>query len=127
MLLNVTLKARAPLRHVTVEIPLPAGAFPVEPASPGGPLAGAPGTPPGPDDLAARSAWWVSHAQGRPDQVILHADNLGPGDHQTTIALRAGTPGRYQLPSARAFSTYMPDIETRTPSGTLVVVPQGPP
>jgi uncharacterized protein YfaS (alpha-2-macroglobulin family) len=109
--MTVSLKSRAPLRHVTVEVPLPAGVTPTQTSDETSPVA------PG---------WWVSHEERHTDRVLLFADDVGPGEHQHTVTLRATAPGRYDLPPARASSVYHPDIETLTPEGTFVVGPSAP-
>jgi uncharacterized protein YfaS (alpha-2-macroglobulin family) len=110
---DLTLKTRAPLSYVAIDVPVPAGLEPIL------------------DDLgqghgASRledhdNGVLVSHEERRPDRVLVFIDHLPAGEHRHTIQLRATSPGDFALPPARAEAMYAPEIYGRTSSARLSV------
>lgn len=110
---DLTLKTRAPLSYVAIDVPVPAGLEPIL------------------DDLglghgASRlrghgNSVLVSHEDRRPDRVLVFIDHLPAGEHRHTIQLRATSPGDFALPPARAEAMYAPEIYGRTSSARLSI------
>ena len=111
MAMDITLTARSRVRHVAVNLPIPAGLEPIN-LSLGGPKV---------LPLGGRRGWFVSHEELHPDRALVFADDLSPGTHHHTVYLRATTPGTYDMPAARAEAMYAPEIFSRAPGRTLVV------
>jgi len=109
---DLTLRNRAPLSYVAIEVPVPAGLEPVLDNL---------GKGHGASGLAGEGGSITSHEERRPDRVLLFIDQLSAGEHRHTVALRAITPGEFALPPARAEAMYMPEIYGRTTGARLVV------
>ncbi len=109
---DLTLKNRAPLSYVAVEVPVPAGLEPVLDNL---------GKGHGVSRLGSEDSGLTSHEERHPDRVLLFIDHLSPGEHRHTVALRAITPGDYALPPARAEAMYMPEIYGRSTGARLTV------
>jgi uncharacterized protein YfaS (alpha-2-macroglobulin family) len=109
---DITIKNRAQLSYVVVNVPVPAGLEPVQENLGAGHAASA---------LLGTRDYWVSHQESRRDRVLVFADSLAPGIHTHTIQLRATTPGQYQLPPARAEAMYTPEVYGYSEGGNLVV------
>jgi alpha-2-macroglobulin len=52
---------------------------------------------------------------------VLFADPVAPGIHQTTVFLRATTPGDYVMPAGHAEMMYYPEVYGRTTARRLSV------
>jgi uncharacterized protein YfaS (alpha-2-macroglobulin family) len=108
---DLTLKTRAPVSYVAIDVPVPAGLEPIL------------------DDLgqghgASRlgdhgNGVLVSHEERHPDRVLVFIDHLPAGEHRHTIQLRATSLGDFALPPARAEAMYAPEIYGRTSSSRL--------
>jgi uncharacterized protein YfaS (alpha-2-macroglobulin family) len=111
--LVVELGSDTPQHFVAVEVPLPAGLQAIDVGLGAGASARAlPG---------ARSSRHLSHAELRPDRVVLFFDELPPGQTTHTISVVATTPGRYALPAAVAEAMYEPETRARTAAAELVI------
>lgn len=110
--IDVVLEVPAALDHVAVEIPLPAGLEAVDLDIGKGRAA---------MKLAGQRGWWVSHQELHRDRALVFANHLQPGVHQTTIFLRATTPGEYVMPAGTAAMMYYPEIYGRTTARRLTV------
>jgi uncharacterized protein YfaS (alpha-2-macroglobulin family) len=109
---DLTLKNRAPLSYVAIEVPVPAGLEPVLDNL---------GKGHGASRLASVGGQLTSHEERHPDRALLFIDRLSPGEHRHTVQLRAITPGEFALPPARAEAMYMPEIYGRTSGARLTV------
>jgi uncharacterized protein YfaS (alpha-2-macroglobulin family) len=113
---DLTLRNRAPLSYVAIEVPVPAGLEPVLDNL---------GRGHGASRLASEGTRLTSHEERHPDRVLLFIDQLSAGEHGHTVQLRAITPGEFALPPARAEAMYMPEIYGRT-TGTRLTVSTAP-
>ena len=109
---DLTLRNRAPLSYVAIEVPVPAGLEPVLDNL---------GRGHGASRLASEGGAMTSHEERHPDRVLLFIDQLSAGEHRHTVQLRAITPGEFALPPARAEAMYMPEIYGRTTGSRLTV------
>ena len=109
---DLTLRNRAPLSYVAIEVPVPAGLEPVLDNL---------GKGHGASRLDSEGGRMTSHEERHPDRVLLFIDQLSPGEHRHTVQLRAITPGEFSLPPARAEAMYMPEIYGRS-TGTRLTV-----
>jgi uncharacterized protein YfaS (alpha-2-macroglobulin family) len=109
---DLTLKNRAPLSYVAIEVPVPAALEPVLDNL---------GRGHGASGLGSEGGQLTSHEERHPDRVLLFIDQLSAGEHRHTVQLRAITPGEYALPPARAEAMYMPEIYGRTTGARLTV------
>ncbi len=109
---DLTLRNRAPLSYVAIEVPVPAGLEPVLDNL---------GKGHGASSLDSEGFQLTSHEERHPDRVLLFIDQLSAGEHRHTVQLRAITPGEYALPPARAQAMYMPEIYGRTTGARLTV------
>jgi uncharacterized protein YfaS (alpha-2-macroglobulin family) len=108
---DLTLKTRAPLGFVAVEVPLPGGLEPV-----------LDNLGKGHDASRLGSGYRITTYEERlPDRVRLFFDRLNAGEHQITVELRATTPGDFALPPARAEAMYMPEVYGRSTGGRVTV------
>jgi len=103
--MDVTIRVDAATRWIAVDLPLPPGLETVDITLGKGQRA---------RRLAGGRGGWVSHEELRRDRAVLFADALGPGTHETTVFLRATTPGRYEMPPAVAHAMYTPEIRGHT-------------
>lgn len=109
---DLELQTASELSFVAFEVPLPAGVEGINTALGHGTAAtGALGGP----------ASWVTHEEIRADRVMIYADTIPPGKHQTTILVRATTPGTFTWPATRAEMMYYPEVYGHTASSQLVV------
>ena len=112
---DLTLRNRAPLSYVAIEVPVPAGLEPVLDNL---------GKGHGASRLAREGGGlgsMTSHEERHPDRVLLFIDHLSAGEHMQTVQLRAITPGEFALPPARAEAMYMPEIYGRSTGDRLTV------
>lgn len=108
--LDLMLHTASPLRYVVTDVPLPAGLEGINPELTGELL-----------PLPGHRGPFVSHQEARRDRFVVFADTLPPGSSLHTVYVRATTPGRYQLPPARAEAMYAPEVYGRS-SGMRVIV-----
>lgn len=109
---KLRLQSASPLTYVAIEVPLPAGLEGITSTL---------GRGHGALRALGERAHWVSHQEVRADRVLVYADEIPPGNHETTILVRATTPGTFTWPSARAEMMYYPEIYGRTAPSRLVV------
>jgi alpha-2-macroglobulin len=110
--IDLELEVHSALDHIAVEIPLPAGLEAVDVELGKGTKAMM---------LAGHRGAWVSHQELHRDRALVFADHLEPGRHQTTVFLRATTPGDYVMPAAAAEQMYYPEVYGRTTARRLLV------
>jgi uncharacterized protein YfaS (alpha-2-macroglobulin family) len=80
------------------------------------------GNPGGAPDFA-RGYWTpFDHVERRDDRLVLFADRLPAGIHETSFVARATLPGRFVSRPARAEEMYAPEVFGRSDGGTFVVV-----
>jgi uncharacterized protein YfaS (alpha-2-macroglobulin family) len=71
----------------------------------------------------ARGYWTpFDHVERRDDRLVLFADRLPAGIHETSFVARATVPGRFVSRPARAEEMYAPEVFGRSDGGTFVVV-----
>jgi len=92
-------------RYVAVEVPLPPGLEAVDTSLGKGGRARV---------LAGGRGGWVSHEELRRDKAVIFADLLSPGEHHTTVFLRAIAAGTYDMPPAEAHAMYTPELRGNT-------------
>ena len=112
MVFDLTLRNRAPLSYVAIEVPVPAGLEPVLDNL---------GKGHGASRLASEGGRMTGHEERHTDRVLRFIDQLSAGEHRHTVELRAITPGEYALPPARAEAKHMPEIHGRTTGARLTV------
>jgi uncharacterized protein YfaS (alpha-2-macroglobulin family) len=109
--MDISVKARTRIRHVAINLPIPAGLEPVNLS-----LGGAKVLP-----LSGQRSSSVSHEELHPDRALVFIDDLLPGTHRHTVYLRATTPGTYDMPAGRAEAMYAPETFGRTPGRRIAV------
>ena len=103
---DVILKARMPLEHVAVEVPLPAGLEAVDPRFPSDAL----GIP----AAAVRHAdLFVAHSELLPEKTLLFLRHVSAGEMRYTFFIRALVPGLYGVPGPRVQAMYAPEVRGR--------------
>jgi uncharacterized protein YfaS (alpha-2-macroglobulin family) len=71
----------------------------------------------------ARGYWTpFNHTERRDDRLVLFADRLPAGIHETSFVARATTPGHFVSRPARAEEMYAPEVFGRSDGGVFVVV-----
>jgi uncharacterized protein YfaS (alpha-2-macroglobulin family) len=106
--MDLTVTTNDAMSHVAIDIPLPAGLEAVDTSIGAGRSAMVmEGTTDG---------HWVSHRELRAERTLIFADRLAPGEHRSTVYLRAITPGRYGMPPAHAEAMYYPEVQGNTGS-----------
>lgn len=110
--IDIDLKTSSTLNYAAITVPLPGGLEPVH-LDLGAGRAAIKGQ--------GSRAWWVSHQEQRPETVTIYADTLPPGDHHTTVFVRATSPGRFEWPSATAEMMYAPEVYGRTDPAVIEV------
>jgi len=110
--MDLSLRSDSRVRHVVLDVPLPAGLEGVSRSL---------GRGRGAAVLAGHRGWWVSHEEQRPDRVVIFADDLPPGTHTHTIDLRATSRGHFSFPPATAAAMYTPEVHGRTAGAELDV------
>ncbi|MBP7149399.1 MAG: alpha-2-macroglobulin [Acidobacteria bacterium] len=131
-LVRVKIRVAAPAeRHyVAISVPLPAGLEPLDTSLATSarppvrePDEGGEGGETGEDEVIY-GFWspWV-HTELHDDRVVLFADELPAGVHETYVIARATTPGEFVLPAAQAEEMYAPEVFGRTAAARLVVEP----
>ncbi len=103
-------------RDVAVEVPVPAGLEIVDTS-----LASTASAQEPPDFGQGFWSPW-SHVERRDDRLLLFADELPPGIHETSFVARATTPGRFLSRPAQAEEMYAPEVFGRSDGGTFEVV-----
>ena len=109
---DITVRSEVRVRHVVVDVPLPAGLEGVSHTLGVGRSA---------QVLAGQRGWWVSYEEQRPDRLLVFADDLPPGTHTHTLDLRATSGGRFSFPPAQAEAMYIPEVYGRSVGATLEV------
>ncbi len=92
-------------RYVAIDVPLPPGLEAVDTSLGKGGRARV---------LSGGRSQWVSHQELRRDKAVIFADALSPGEHTTTVFLRAIAAGSYDLPPAEAHAMYAPELRGNT-------------
>jgi hypothetical protein len=92
-------------RYVAIEVPLPPGLEAVDTSLGKGGRARV---------IAGGRGGWVSHEELRRDKAVIFADLLSPGEHRTTVFLRAIAAGTYDMPPAVVHAMYMPELNGNT-------------
>lgn len=110
--MDITITAEARVRYLAIDIPLPSGLEGVSRTLGRGRNAAT---------LGGSRGWWATHEEQRADRVVIFADDLQPGDHHTTVDLRATSRGQFSLPPVHAEAMYMPEVYGRTEGGALEV------
>ncbi|HET8732841.1 MAG TPA: hypothetical protein VFM45_03605, partial [Anaeromyxobacteraceae bacterium] len=106
---------------VAVEVPVPAGLEIVD-----GTLATSASTA---AEAGFESSYWTpfNHRERRDDRMLLFADRLPPGVHETSFVARATTPGTWLSRPAQAEEMYAPEVFGRSDGGTFRVLdPEAP-
>jgi uncharacterized protein YfaS (alpha-2-macroglobulin family) len=132
-------------RDVAVEVPVPAGLEIVDTSlatTAGLPrvrgVPGQDGDAPEPDDGDGGDAsggppdfgrgYWspFNHVERRDERVVLFADQLPAGVHETSLVARASTPGQFVSRPAQAEEMYAPEVFGRSEGGTFTVLEPAP-
>ena len=74
--------------------------------------------------IAGSQGWWVSHQELRRDRAVIFADALRPGEHRTTIFLRAIAAGSFEMPPAEAHAMYTPELRGNTARARVDIAPR---
>jgi hypothetical protein len=131
-------------RDVAVEVPVPAGMEIVDTSLastaglPRARGAGGAGDDAGYDDDGGEGTggppdfgrgYWTpfNHVERRDERVVLFADELPAGVHETTLVARATTPGQFVSRPAHAEEMYAPEVFGRSEGGTFTVLDPAPP
>ena len=119
-------------RFVALDVPLPAGLEAVDASlASSARLPTVAGGDEGSDDDEegggeGEEGWYwspFSHTELRDDRVVLFSDELPPGVHAATVAVRATTPGSFVLRPATAEEMYAPEVSGRSTGGSFEVLP----
>lgn len=113
--MDVVLTVDRSQRYVAVEVPLPPGLEAVDTSLGKGGRARV---------IAGGRGSWVSHQELRKDKAVIFADLLGPGEHRTTVFLRAIAAGSYEMPPAEAHAMYTPELRGNTARSKVDVAPR---
>ncbi len=92
-------------RYVAIDVPLPPGLEAVDTSLGKGGRARV---------ISGSQGWWVSHQELRRDRAVIFADALRPGEHRTTIFLRAIAAGSYEMHPAEVHAMYTPELRGNT-------------
>jgi hypothetical protein len=112
VMLDLVIENRTLQSYVAIDVPLPAGLEALQRDLGRGQAA---------QMLHGARGAFVSHEELRPDRVLVFADELPPGTHRHSVALRATTKGIYALPPALAQAMYTPEVYGRS-AGNMVEV-----
>jgi alpha-2-macroglobulin len=106
--MDLTVTTNDAMSYVAIDIPLPAGLEAVDTSLGKGRSAMV--------MAGTTDGHWVSHRELRAERTLIFADRLAPGEHHSTVPLRAITPGRYGMPPAHAEAMYYPEVQGNTGS-----------
>lgn len=113
--MDVVLTVDRMQRYVAIDVPLPPGLEAVDTSLGKGGRARV---------IAGSQGWWVSHQELRRDRAVIFADALRPGEHRTTIFLRAIAAGSFEMPPAEAHAMYTPELRGNTARARVDIAPR---